>query len=100
MSNALKNLNSKPQPIAIPKLNRVPIRTYSVSLRFLPSVKSPNLNTDLAVMRNPMADQVLSKIKVNTNKRSRIPMIFPAPASEVLFAFSFFEAGSIASCHG
>ena len=74
--------------------------TYSVSCLFLPSVKSPNLNTDFAVMRKPMADQVLSRMNVKTKRRSKIPIILPAPAREVLLDPSFLDLGSMAFYQG
>lgn len=41
--------------MANPKLRNVPMRMYSVSLRSLALVRSPNRKIDLAAIKNPMA---------------------------------------------
>ena len=43
--------------MAIPKLNSVPIRMYSVSLISWFLVKSPNLKTDFAANKKPTPSQ-------------------------------------------
>ena len=46
-----------PKKIAIPKLNKVPIKIYSVNFLSFDDVKSPNLKTDFAASRKPIASQ-------------------------------------------
>ena len=46
-----------PKNIAKPKLNKVPIKMYSVSFLSFDDVKSPNLKTDFAANKNPIASQ-------------------------------------------
>ena len=70
--------------MAMPKLKSVPINMYSVSFRSLEAVKSPNLNTDFAVIKNPTASQWSTRIKIKTNSRSNIPIYFPASLSDSL----------------
>jgi len=68
--------------IAIPKLNSVPNRIYSVSFRSLDSLRSPNRNTDFAANKKPTASHRFAKINTKTNDRSNIPMYFPALSYE------------------
>ena len=49
--------------MARPKLKSVPIRTYSVNFLFLPLLRSPKRNTDLAAIKRPMAAHCCIKIK-------------------------------------
>ena len=80
--------------MAMPKLIKVPINIYSVSFRSLVEVKSPNLNTDLAVIKKPTASQCPTMMNINTNRRSKIPIYFPASfkdsLSSVYFEISHF----------
>lgn len=75
--------------IAIPKLIKVPIKIYSVNFRCLDSFKSPNLNTDLAVIKKPTASQWSAIMKIKTNSRSKIPMYFPASFSDSFPSVNF-----------
>ncbi len=60
--------------MAIPKLIKVPINTYSVSLRSFAADKSPNLKTDFAVIKNPTASHWSKIMKIKTNNRSNMPI--------------------------
>ena len=71
-----------PTPNAIPKLNNVPMRMYSVSFLSFESFKSPKRNTDLAANRKPIASQCLVSINVKTNNLSNMPMYLPALLSD------------------
>ena len=68
--------------MAIPKLNRVPKRMYSVSFRSLDSLRSPNLKTDFAANKKPTASQRLAKMNTKTKDRSNIPIYLPALSNE------------------
>ena len=68
--------------MASPKLIKVPMSLYSVSFLSLALERSPNLNTNFAVINKPIALHWLSKINPKTNKRSIISLYFPAFFSE------------------
>lgn len=67
-----------PIKIAIPKLRRVPIKIYSVSFLSLDSLRSPNLITDFAANKNPIASHLPNITNVKTKSLSKIPMYLPA----------------------
>lgn len=70
--------------MAIPKLMSVPISMYSVSFLCLDSFKSPNLKTDLAVIKKPTASQWLNMMKIKTKIRSKMPIYLPASSRDSL----------------
>ena len=70
--------------MAMPKLISVPIRMYSVSFLSFEAVKSPNLKTDFAVIKNPTASQWSVTMKIKTRRRSNIPMYLPASLRDSL----------------
>ena len=74
--------------MAMPKLIKVSIRIYSVSLRSLEADNSPNLNTDLAVIKKPTASQWPATRKIKTKRRSKMPIYFPASFNDLLFLVS------------
>ncbi len=75
-------LKSNPIKMAAPKLNNVPIKTYSVSFLSLASFRSPNRKIDFAARRNPIAAHWLITIKIKTSIRSKNPIYFPALCKE------------------
>lgn len=60
--------------MAIPKLNKVAIKIYFVSFLFTDNFKSPNLKTNFAVHKNPIASQCFVITNVNTDKCVKTPM--------------------------
>lgn len=54
------------------KLINVPMSTYSVC--FLAPLESLKRSIDFAAIKNPIAEKLLDKTKVNTKIRSKIPM--------------------------
>ncbi len=64
------------------KLRRVPMSTYSVSLRSLALERSLNLRMDFAAISQPMAAHCCSTININIRSRSSIPIYFPALGRE------------------
>ena len=57
--------------MAIPKLNNVPIKMYSVGFLSCDSFKSPNRNTDLAANKKPIPSQLPVTTKIKTKRRSK-----------------------------
>lgn len=64
-------LAANPIIIAIEKLAKDPISTYSVTFMSLDLFNSPNLNTDLAANKNPIPSTLSVNMKVRINMRSR-----------------------------
>ena len=76
--------------MAIPKLSKVPIKTYSVNFLSFDSFKSPKRNIDFAAKMNPILPQFPIITKKNTNKSSSIQIYFPALSNEAsLLSFKF-----------
>ena len=76
-SDSITNFTATPTKIAIPKLNKVPTKTYS---DFTVSV-SLNLRNDLAAKINPMASYCPNMTKTSVNIRSTLPITRPAIGS-------------------
>ena len=71
-----------PKKIAIPKLNKVSIKIYSVSFLSLDDVKSSSLKKDFTAKKKPRASQRFVTTKAKINKRSKTPIYRPALARE------------------
>lgn len=82
--NDSKTPSLMPIPIrsALPKLKRVPINTYSV----FPVLLSLYLNTDLAVIINPMAVYCCNRTNTIAIVRSMLPIHRPALARSFLLS--------------
>ena len=63
-----------PTKIAIVKLEKVPISTYSVVLMSFALFNSPNLNIDLAANKKPTPSIFFVSMKVRIRIRSKYPM--------------------------
>ena len=82
-----------PNNVAIPKLSRVPTKTYSFFLLSL------NLNIDFAAIKSPTALYCPTNIKARTKKRSINPISFPAFGKSLFSSTMFSLVGTfIAKC--
>ena len=85
--DSIRNFTATPIKIAIPKLNKVPTKTYS---DFTVSV-SLNLSNDLAAKRNPMASYCPNITNTSVSILSTLPITRPALGKRCSFPLSGME---------
>ena len=85
--DSINNFTATPIKIAMPKLNKVPTKTYS---DFTVSV-SLNLSSDLAAKRKPMASYCPNMTKTSVSILSTLPITRPALGKLCSFPLSGME---------